>query len=122
VDAAPLITALGGILTGLAVAITGHLRNRDDRKRGVRADERDDLTARGGIWSQILDDVQEHQVAPLRAERDDLRQQLDTLWTRYWVAIEFVRRLLAWIGRRTPPDADVPDPVPDTPTEIRKDL
>lgn len=123
---APQVLSLIGAITALVVAIAGILRNRDDHKRGIRSENRADLTAGNALYSQILDDVREHQVDPLRREVAELRERLDRVqaesrgWrARYWAALDYLAAIIRWLTGIVP--ADISD-MPTIPDELRDDL
>ena len=111
---------LGG--TGLGVIIRARAQNRRDHDEGsavARAAHTDE-------WDRLVQRIYDTQVRPLEERMAGLEQkvirmdeEIQTWRSRYWSAIEHVRRLTLWITRHMPDGIPAP-PVP--PATIADDL
>ena len=116
-----IATIIGTILGGIA----GALKNRADHKRGIRAEDREDLTSQQDRYERILDRVTlrmealEDDVRELREENDIIRREIRRWRDRYDSAIEYVRQLTKWIAQHVPTTAEAP---PAPPAAITDDL
>lgn len=99
-EAAPL-TALFTSVVALGGAVAGWLKNRSDHRRGVRADEREDLTSQQDRYERYIERV-ESRLNDLESDVETLRADLHEERRRYRVAIEYVRDLTRWIDSYLP--------------------
>lgn len=118
---AAILTGIGGIIAG----IVQWRKNRTDEKLGVRSAQREDDSAWDARYQEILDEVREHLVDPLKAEvqalRDEvarLRSDLGAERASYRAALSHIRDWRVWSNQHVPESVDRPDP----PDRIRNDI
>lgn len=112
-------------LTGVGTAATALLKNRTDAKLGIRTADREDETTFDERYRNIIDDVQEHLLTPLRADLDQERKQrivleakVDTLGRNYRDSLGYIRILIRWV---TVNNHDIDD-LPKVPDSIKQDI
>lgn len=116
-EAAPL-TALLTSVVALGGAGAGWFKNRSDHRRGVRADDREDLTSQQDRYERYIERV-EGRLNDLESDVETLRTDLSEERRRYRVAVNHVRDLTRWIAEHMP--SGVPSP-PPPPSPITDDL
>lgn len=128
-----LIGGWGAAAAAIITALGQWMRNRGDKEVGVRSATRDDQAAWDARYQQVLDEVRQHLVDPLREEvarlrsevaelRADLAAERDALLeerSRYRAALAHIRALTAWMGLHMPPGTPPP---PEPPERITGDL
>lgn len=121
-------------------SLVGFLTWWNQRKRGIRQDDRDDNDSFSRRTQDLLKTQIEYLVKPLqeeierqkktseeqgqelkhvKAELKSVQTQVDQTRTQYWQAIGYIRQLLNW--HRTHVPKDVPTP-PDIPEALIKDI
>ncbi|MGO1912030.1 MAG: hypothetical protein ACTH02_09495 [Corynebacterium sp.] len=116
-EAAPLTTLFTSVVA-LGGAVAGWLKNRSDHRRGVRADDREDLTSQQDRYERYIERV-EGRLNDLESDVETLRTDLSEERRRYQVAVNHVRDLTRWIAEHMP--SGVPSP-PPPPSPITDDL
>lgn len=123
-DAAQIGTLVVAI-TGVVTAATALMKNRTDAKLGIRSADREDETTFDERYRNIIDDVQEHLLKPLRNDLDQERKQrlvleakVESLGRSYRDSLNYIRTLIRWV---TVNDHDVSD-LPEVPDSIKQDI
>lgn len=73
---------LPGVLTGAAavlMALVSGIKNKNDRKEGVRSAQREGQVTFDTRYQNVLDQVEEHLLAPMREDLTRLRTEVDAL-------------------------------------------
>lgn len=73
---------LPGALTGTAailMAVVSGIKNRNDRKEGIRSAQRESQVTFDARYQNVLDQVEEHLLAPMRKDLARLRGEVETL-------------------------------------------
>lgn len=95
------IAVLATAAATIIAAVTGWLQKRTDEKRGVRADDREDLTSQQDRYERYIERV-EGRLNDLESDIETLRTDLREERRRYRVAIEYLRVLIRWIDSYLP--------------------
>ena len=95
------IAVLATAAATIIAAVTGWLQKRNDEKRGVRADDREDLTSQQDRYERYIERV-EGRLNDLESDVETLRTDLREERRRYRVAIEYLRVLIRWIDSYLP--------------------
>lgn len=118
-----LIVALTGVVTAAAALI----KNRTDAKLGIRTADREDETTFDERYRNIIDDVQEHLLKPLRSDLDQERKQrilleakVDSMSKLYRDSLGYIRILIRWVNMNVN-DQQVAD-LPSVPESIKNDI
>lgn len=121
--------ALGGLLVGLVGGLTGIsaiLRVRSQSHRDEAEGEAVLAAARTDEWDRLVQRIYDTQVKPLEDRVDGLEakvvrmdEEIQTWRSRYWSAIEHIRRLTLWITRHMPDGIPAP---PTPPATIADDI
>ncbi len=123
-----LVGAVGG-LAGLGVILRARAQNRRDAAEGDAAV----IAAQGAEWDRLVQALYETHVKPLedRLQKQDERldaqdrkiaqmdEEIQAWRSRYWSAVEHIRRLTLWITRHMPDGIPAP---PTPPATIADDL
>lgn len=73
---------LPGALTGIAavlVALISGVKNRNDRKDGIRSAQREGQLTFDARYQNVLDQVEEHLLSPMRKDLSRLRGEIEEL-------------------------------------------
>lgn len=121
----PLIGTVIAALFGSG-GLVAFLNWRHQRNTGVRQEDRADDDALSKRAQDLLESqfkmlVQplQGEVARLRHDLDDVKEQLESQRTRYWRLVAFVRSLRSWAVANAKPDHD---PHPEPPPDLAEDL
>ena len=112
------IAVLATASATIIAAVTGWLQKRNDEKRGVRADDREDLTSQQDRYERYIERV-ESRLNDLELDVETLRADLREERRRYRVAVNHVRDLTRWIAQHMPRGTPAP---PEPPALIVDDI
>jgi hypothetical protein len=105
--------------------IAAWVKLNKDSKQGIANHELDEENSEADRWRLIIETQTKNLLEPMKAQLQELQlkverleAELETSKRKYWLAINYVRILIAWIHRTT----DVADLAPPAPAEIAPDI
>jgi len=122
----PLITIATLLLGGGGIA--AYYKVRVDKQLGVAQQESVEDDALSSRWRSIIEtqtkvllEPMKVELAEVKAEVKELRQENEATKRKYWSAISYIRNLLMWIGRHLPDDLEITQ-VPPPPVSLAEDI
>jgi hypothetical protein len=128
------LTAIVTVITTLVTTLLGAggivawRRLSHDKKIGVAAQETAEEDAEATRWRSIIETQTKSLLEPMQkqltehaAKIQQLEQELAVSKRKYWVAIAYIRTLLAWLNRHLPDDMEN-TLVPETPAALAEDV